>query len=73
MLFLTNLFNSTGPGDINQDGREIPCDERRENEKKRSCGVVFVEVYSNDLTECSTSGSTNSQYFSVKFRDLTDN
>ena len=30
---------------------------------------LFVEVYSNNLTECSTSGSINSQYFSVMFRD----
>ena len=68
-----NLLKSMGPGDINQDGREIPCDEWWENEKKSSCGVVFIEVHSNDLAEWSTSGSTNSQYFPVKFHDLTDN
>ena len=61
------------PSDINQDGSEIPCDELQENEKKCSSGVVFVEVHSNDLAECSTSGSTNSQYLSVKFHDQTDN
>ena len=47
-----NLFNGTGSGDIDQDGKEISCDKQRENEKKRSCEVVFVEVHSNDLAEC---------------------
>ena len=42
-----------------------------ENVKKRSCGVVFV--HNNDQAECSTSGNTNSKYFSVKFCDLTYN
>ena len=35
--------------------------------------MIFVELHSNDLAECSTFGSTNSQYFSVKFHDLMDN
>ena len=74
LLFLMNLFYSTGPGDVNQDQREIQCDEWQETEKKKhSCSVVFVVIQSNDLAECSTSGSISSLYFSIKFRDLTDN
>ena len=47
LQFLTNFFNYTLSGDISQDERDLSCDERCANAKKKkqpSCGVVFVEV-----------------------------
>ena len=61
MFVLMNLLNNTGPGVMIHDGKELPEEERRENPKKRSCGVTFVAVDRRDLSECSTSVSTNSQ------------
>ena len=40
-----------GPGDIGQDERNLSCDEQCGNAKKCLCRVLFVEVYSYDITE----------------------
>ena len=60
LVCLTNLRTIIGPGAVNQDGRDIPIDDRRWKTKNLSCGVELVDVERSDLIECNASGSTTS-------------
>lgn len=68
-----NHRNNTGPGFINQDGREFPWVVRLWNLKKRSCGVQFVVVHNRDRIEWRTCGRTCSQCLSDSLSDLSAN